>query len=177
MKGNFDACLKEVLHHEGGFVNHPRDPGGMTNLGVTKATYEDWIGYPVTEKLMRSLTVSHVKALYKARYWDVVKCDDISMGLDLCAFDFAVNAGPARSARYIQRLVGANADGVIGPKTLSLLQQYVKSVGVEHTIRQFQDARVTYYKQLPTFNTFGKGWLRRVKEVELAALVQAKVRK
>lgn len=168
-KGNFDACLKEVLLHEGGFVNHPKDPGGMTNLGVTKATYEAWIGYAVSEKIMRGLTVDHVKALYKVKYWDAVRCDDLPAGLDLCVFDFAVNAGPSRATRYLQKMVGAAPDGQIGPRTLSLVEQMVKSLGVAHCVSRYQDDRRDYYRLLKTFPTFGKGWLRRVKEVEHTA--------
>ena len=77
MRGNFDLCLQEVLKHEGGYVNHPKDTGGMTNLGVTKRVYEEWVGHPVNEAIMRGLTVAHVRALYKAKYWDVVKGDDL----------------------------------------------------------------------------------------------------
>lgn len=168
-KGNFDACLKEVLLHEGGFVNHPKDPGGMTNLGVTKATYESWVGYPVSEKIMRGLTVDHVKTLYKVKYWDVIRGDDLPIGLDLCVFDFAVNAGPSRAVRYIQSLVGAKQDGQIGPRTISLIAQMVKALGVVHCIARYQDDRRDYYRLLKTFPTFGKGWLRRVKEVEHTA--------
>lgn len=173
MKGNFDTCLREVLVHEGGFSNHASDPGGMTMLGVTKATYEAWVGYPVSEKVMRSLTVAHVRTLYKVRFWDAVKCDDLPAGLDLCVFDFAVNAGPTRAARYLQLLVGAKDDGVIGPKTLSLISQYVKSVTKAHAAMLYQDRRRDYYRQLPTFKTFGRGWLRRVKEVEALAVKMA----
>lgn len=111
-------------------MNHPKDPGGMTNLGVTKATYEAWIGYAVSEKIMRGLTVDHVKALYKVKYWDAVRCDDLPAGLDLCVFDFAVNAGPSRATRYLQKMVGAAPDGQIGPRTLSLVEQMVKSLGL-----------------------------------------------
>lgn len=174
MRGNFDTALKEVLHHEGGFVNHPKDPGGMTNLGVTKATYEAWIGHKVDERIMRSLTVDKVRALYKVRYWDTVRGDDLPSGLDLCVFDFAVNAGPNRAVRYLQRLIGAKEDGQIGPKTLSLLQQYVAEHGRVHAVSSYQDARRGYYKMLSTFATFGRGWLRRVDEVEKAALALAK---
>lgn len=169
-KTNFDNCLKVILHHEGGYVNHPSDPGGRTNLGVTQRVYEEWVGYPVTERIMRALTVDHVKTLYKARYWDVVKCSDLPAGLDLCVFDFAVNAGPGRSAKFLQRLVGVNDDGQIGPRTLSAVTQYVRGVGVDVAIAKFQDARREYYKSLKTFPTFGKGWLRRVAEVEAEAL-------
>lgn len=174
MKTNFEACLLEVLKHEGGFVNHPKDPGGMTCLGVTKATYEDWIGHPVTEKIMRSLTVSHVRALYKVKYWDAVKADELPQGLDLCVFDFAVNAGPNRAVRYLQKMVGADADGQIGPKTLSLITQYVRGNGRDFAVMTYQDARRDYYKLLKTFPTFGKGWLRRVADVEKVAVAMSK---
>lgn len=174
MKANFEACLTEVLKHEGGFVNHPKDPGGMTNLGVTKTTYEDWIGHAVNEKIMRSLTVSHVRALYRAKYWEMVKCDDLPQGLDMCVFDFAVNAGPNRAARYLQKMVGAEPDGVIGPKTLSLVMQYVRGHGRDYAVMHYQDMRRDYYKLLKTFTTFGKGWLNRVRDVERVAVAMSK---
>lgn len=170
MRGNFDACLKELLLHEGGYVNHPKDPGGRTNLGVTQRVYEEWIGYSVSEKIMRGLTVDHVRTLYKVRFWDVVKGDDLPAGFDLCVFDFAVNAGTNRAARYVQRMVGAVEDGQIGPRTLSLVSQMVKSLGANHCIMRYQDMRRDYYKMLPTFPTFGKGWLRRTREVEDTAI-------
>jgi len=169
-KGNFDSCLKEVLLHEGGYSNHKSDPGGRTNLGVTQRTYEAWVGYPVSEKIMRGLTVDHVRALYKVKYWDKVRGDDLPLGLDLCVFDFGVNAGPARAIRYLQNMVGAKDDGVIGPRTLSLAEQMVKALGADHCVMRYQDARRDYYRLLKTFPTFGRGWLRRVKEVEHTAI-------
>ena len=174
MKGNFDPCLRIVLKHEGGYVNHPQDPGGRTNLGVTQRVYEDWIGHPVSEKIMRGLTVQHVTKLYKVKYWDVVCGDEIPSGLDLCVFDFGVNAGTNRAARYLQRMVGAKEDGVIGPKTLSLLDQYVRTHGRERAVMDYQDRRREYYKLLKTFPTFGKGWLNRVRDVERDAIAMAK---
>ena len=78
-----------ILHHEGGYVNHPRDPGGETNLGVTKRVYEEFGG----EKDMKDLTVEDVAIIYKKGYWDKCKCDSLPSGLDLVVFDFAVNAG------------------------------------------------------------------------------------
>ena len=177
MKGNFDACLKEVLKHEGGYSNHASDPGGRTNLGVTQRVYEDWVGHSVNEKIMRGLTVQHVTKLYKVKYWDVVRGDDLPQGLDLCVFDFGVNAGTNRAARYLQRMVGVlspEQDGVIGPKTLSLLDQYIRSKGREHAVMEYQDMRRDYYKLLKTFPTFGKGWLNRVRDVERVAVAMAK---
>jgi len=169
-KGNFEPSLKEVLIHEGGYVNHPSDPGGRTNLGVTQRVYEEWVGYPVNEAIMRKLTVDHVKTLYKVRYWDAIHCDDLSIGLDLCVFDFGVNAGTSRAARYLQRMVGAKEDGVIGPRTLSSVRQMAKDIGISGCIMRYQDMRRDYYRMLKHFPTFGKGWLRRVKEVEHTAL-------
>jgi lysozyme family protein len=168
--GNFQSCLKEVLKHEGGFVNHPKDPGGMTNLGVTKATYESYVGHVVTEQTMRSLTQTTVSQLYLERYWNKLRCDDIPLGLDLCVFDFGVNAGPGRSARFLQKMIGAIQDGSLGPRSIIMANEYVKKNGNDMAIEQFQLARKTYYTQLATFSTFGKGWLRRVNEITLRAL-------
>ena len=173
MQDNFDAALRQVLKSEGGYANHPKDPGGMTNLGVTKATYEAWVGYPVSERIMRGLKVDHVRALYKVKYWDVIRAEDLPLGIDLCVFDFGVNAGPNRAARYLQRMVGAKEDGQIGPRTISQLDQMVKALGADHCVKRYQDMRRDYYRLLKTFPTFGKGWLRRVKEIEQTALSMA----
>lgn len=174
--GNFPACLAEVLLHEGGFVNHPKDPGGMTNLGVTKQTYEDWIGHPVPADIMRRLTPALVSPLYRKKYWDALRCESLPKGLDMCVFDFGVNAGPNRSGRYLQRLVGAAQDGQVGPATAKAVEVKNAEIGTEALIGRFQDARRAYYRQLPTFATFGRGWLRRVDEVAGRALSMAKGR-
>ena len=165
MQSNYDKCLETILHHEGGYVNHPKDPGGETNLGVTKRVYEEWGG----TKDMKDLTVEDVAPIYKKNYWNRVKGDDLPSGLDLCVFDFGVNAGTGRSAKYLQRMIGTVADGGIGPNTLKALDNYVESEGLEQTIRNFQEARQKYYESLKTFETFGRGWTRRVDETtELA---------
>lgn len=166
----FEAALSEILRHEGGFVNHPRDPGGMTNLGVTKRTWEDWTKQNADEAEMRSLTREKVAPLYRKNYWDAVKGDELPGALALCVFDFAVNAGPGRAARYLQKVVGAQQDGRIGPATLAAVEAYVANNGVAQAVRAYQQARRGYYRQLGTFPTFGKGWLRRVDDVESAAL-------
>jgi lysozyme family protein len=166
----FDKALAVILHHEGGYVNHPRDPGGITNLGVTKNTWESWVKRAVTVPEMRALTPKHVAPLYKARYWDALRCDEIPAGLALCMFDFGVNAGPARAARYAQMMVGAGQDGKIGPRSIEAIKAFVAQHGEAEAVRQYQEARRGYYRRLPTFSTFGRGWLRRVDEVETEAL-------
>lgn len=174
MRCNFDACFTELLKHEGGYVNHPADPGGRTNLGVTQRVYEDWVGYPVSEKIMRGLTPDHVRALYRVKYWDRVKGDELPDGLDLCVFDFGVNAGPSRAKRYLQMLVGAKPDGIIGPNTMQALKDKASEVGAKELIRGYSDLRHQYYRKLRHFKTFGRGWTRRVNEVQEAALHMAK---
>ena len=107
MKHNWEKSLEVILHHEGGYVNHPKDPGGETNMGVTKRVYEDFGG----TKDMKELTREDVEPIYKKNYWDRVKGDDLPDGLDLMIFDFAVNAGTGRAAKFIQRLVNTTVDG------------------------------------------------------------------
>ena len=166
MQDNYEHCLEMILHHEGGYVNHPKDPGGETNLGVTKRVYEEWGG----EKDMVDLLVEDVAPIYQKNYWDRCKCDDLPSGLDLCVFDFAVNAGPSRSAKYLQKLIGTTVDGGIGPNTLKAVHNYVEEVGLESAIEGYQSSRQEYYESLGTFDTFGRGWTRRVEETTSSAL-------
>lgn len=160
----FDEALKVILKHEGGYVNHPRDPGGETNLGVTRRVWQKWTGKVDVD--MRALTPAKVGALYRKNYWDEVCGDQLPRGLALCVFDFAVNAGPARAAKLLQKVVGTVPDGDIGPATLKA----VYAEGHADLIRRYQNARRDYYRSLGTFDTFGKGWLRRVDETETEAL-------
>ena len=167
---NWTKSLEAILHHEGGYVNHPKDPGGMTNLGVTKRVYEEWVGYAVSENTMQNLTNEDVSPIYKKNYWDRVKGDQLPAGLDLCVFDFGVNAGTGRAAKYLQTLIGTVADGGIGPNTLKTLDAYVAKHGVKETIQNYQAERQKYYESLSTFDTFGRGWTRRVTETTKMAL-------
>jgi len=162
---NFEKCLETILHHEGGYVNHPKDPGGETNLGVTKRVWEEWGG----TKDMRDLTPEDVAPLYKKNYWDRVKGDDLPSGLDLAVFDWAVNSGTGRAAKKLQSMIGTTADGGIGPNTLKALANYVESEGLEKTIDDYKEVRQAFYESLSTFETFGRGWPRRNDETaELA---------
>ena len=163
---NYNKCLETILHHEGGYVNHPKDPGGETNLGVTKRVYEEWGG----TKDMKDLLVEDVAPIYRKNYWDKLKGDDLPSGLDLCVFDFGVNAGPGRAAKYLQTMIGTVADGGIGPNTLKKVDEYVEKHGLEVTIRDYQNRRQGYYESLSTFETFGRGWTRRVDETTELAL-------
>ena len=165
MQSNWDNSFKLMLKSEGGFVNHPSDPGGMTNLGVTKATWENWVGRASDEAEMRSLTPEKVDPLYKKKYWDAVRADDLPVGLDYLMFDFGVNAGPGRAIKLLQSAVGVTPDGGFGPLTLAAVQ----AIDPVELIEKFSQAKEDFYRSLNTFETFGKGWLNRVAAVKIKA--------
>ena len=166
MRENFDKCFELMLAHEGGYVDHPQDPGGRTNLGVTQRVWEEWMGRPVTEKEMRALTPIMVKPLYKRKYWDAARCDDLVAGVDYCVFDVAVNSGPGRAIKFLQSTVGVTVDGGFGPATLAAVNEQDPA----KLIAKYSDTRLQFLKSLRTWSTFGKGWERRVNEVENKAL-------
>ena len=166
MKENFDKALVAVLKSEGGFTNNPKDPGGMTNLGCTKATWEDHCGHPVDEKTMKALTPSDVGPLYRQKYWNKVCGDDLPAGVDYVVFDAAINSGPGRAAKWLQACVGVEPDGGIGPKTLAA----VRAFEPKQLISDYSKRRLSFLMDLPTWDTFGRGWTRRVNEVESVGL-------
>lgn len=166
MNMNFDKCMSMLLSHEGGYVNHPSDPGGMTNLGVTKRTYDEYHGTDVTEDEMRALTKADVEPIYRRNYWNRCRCQDLPSGVDWAVFDFAVNAGTGRAAKALQQAVEVEQDGSIGPLTL----MKVKIVPVENIINRTAVYREQFYRSLKTFDTFGRGWLRRNDETREQAL-------
>lgn len=154
---NFPRCFSWLLAHEGGYIAHPRDPGGRTNLGCTQAVYEDWIGRSVTEDEMKALLPADVEPIYKKRYWDRVHGDVMPSGLDWMLFDWGVNSGPRRASKALQLSVGVRADGVIGPNTMDA----VSKADIVATIESIHKARELFYRRLSTFDTFGRGWIRR----------------
>jgi len=168
MNTNFDKCLALVLIHEGGFVNHPRDPGGATNRGVTQAVYD---AYRKTrgrgQQSVKFITDDEVKAIYKFQYWDRVQGDLLPRGLDYAVFDFAVNSGVGRASKYLQAVLGVAQDGVIGAKTLAAVQSPYNAINA------LCDRRMSFLRNLKTFLTFGKGWTRRVQDVRAHALEMA----
>lgn len=163
----FDACLAEVLKHEGGYVDHPDDPGGATNMGITHATLAAWRGKAVTKADVKALQRAEVASIYRSRYWLPVNGDALPPGVDLVLFDFAVNSGPARAVKTLQRVLGVTQDGAIGPVTMAALKA---SPGPVTVIMDMSDARMAFLKSLKTWPTFGRGWTRRVDEVEAAAM-------
>jgi lysozyme family protein len=170
MTKNFRDCLAIVLKHEGGYIFHEKDPGGMTNLGVTKRVWEEWVGHEVDEKAMRALTPAIVAPMYEMKYWRTSYCEKLPRGLDLLVFSMAVNAGSGRSVKLLQDAIGVVADGIIGPRTMARINE----ANVETLIDKFSEARRAYYRGLKLFPVFGRGWLNRTDKERLEALDMAK---
>ena len=171
MNNSYRKALQEVLRHEGGYVNHPKDPGGATNKGITQAVYDAYRqrqGLP--KQTVKQITDAEVEAIYRTNYWDKVSGDQMPAGLDFAVFDFAVNSGPLRAVRHLQSLLGIPQDGSVGQQTLAAVQQHPDPSAL---IRGLCASRMAFLRGLKTWPTFGKGWEKRVKSVEAQALLLA----
>ena len=168
MTGNFKECLDLVLKSEGGWVNHKDDPGGETNLGVTKRVWEEYVGHPVES--LKKLTKEDVAPLYEQKYWRPCYGEVLPRGLDFVVFSMGINAGPGRSIKLLQLSVGCVPDGVIGPTTRGLISDSNSAT----LIAKFSESRREYYRSLKNFPIFGKGWLSRVDREESEAIGMAK---
>ena len=163
---NFDNCFAFTMKQEGGFVNNPSDPGGMTNHGVTKHVWESWVGHKVDEKAMRALTLDAVKPLYQKKYWDVCRCGDLPKGIDMVVFDTAVNSGATKAAKILQNCLNTVADGIIGPKTVQL----AANADPKKIIEKYCNARLAFLQGLDTFKVFGHGWANRISQLRSSAM-------
>ena len=161
MEANFRRSVLAVLRHEGGYVDHVRDPGGATNRGITLQTLRDWRGKSVTKADVQNLTEAEAILIYKDRYWDRINGNNLPYGVDFAVLDFAVNSGVSRAAIYLQEIVGVAPDGKIGPMTLEAVHKWDSVKLIEKLCAN----RLAFLKRLSTWPTFGKGWSRRVSEV------------
>lgn len=172
-EGRFEQCLDEVLRHEGGYVDHPRDPGGATNMGITRKTLARWRKVSPWTALAKAevarLSRAEAALIYRANYWNACRAGEMPAGLDLALFDFAVNSGPDRAVRMLQAAAGVAADGEVGPLTLTA----VRTAAVGQLINRLCDRRLGFLERLASFATFGRGWTRRVAAIRAAALVAA----
>lgn len=169
MQGNFARSMPHFLKHEGGYVDHPNDPGGATNKGVTIATFRRYIKPKGTKSDLRKITNAQVSMVYKRQYWDKVSADYLPSGVDYCVSDFAINSGPSRAAKYLQRVVGAAQDGKIGPATIAA----VEKMDTAELINRLCDDRLAFMKRIrggKLWKTFGKGWSRRVSDVRKVSI-------
>jgi lysozyme family protein len=173
MQSNWKQAFEQMLASEGGFTDDERDPGnklpdgrkGSTMLGVTQFNWEQHIGHQVTHDQMRKLTPADVEPLYKKKYWDAVRADELPSGIDYLVFDMGVNAGPGRSIKLLQSAVGVPADGGLGPITMKA----VLAADPVELIDKFSAEKEAFYRSLNTFETYGKGWLNRIAAVKVKA--------
>lgn len=171
MSEAFPICLASVLRAEGGYTNNAADPAGATNRGITWRVYDAYRRSRGLEpRDVRLMTDDECAEIYRESYWAPIMGDAMPPALALCVFHAAVNSGPYNGAYPLQKIVGAVADGKIGPNTLKAVQAYASSHGLATLIRQFQNARRDFYRGLKGFPTFGKGWLARTDAVETEAL-------
>jgi lysozyme family protein len=166
MKENFDSVLAHVLKSEGGWSDNPADPGGATMKGITFEVFKTFKrNTHLTKDDLKNISDQDVHDIYKTLYWDKVHGDELPNGIDYATFDAAVNMGVGRASKLLQKSVGVTADGVIGQGTL----QAVKETNSETILNAFTEEKELFYKSLPTFGTFGKGWMNRVAEVKTIA--------
>lgn len=147
---NFDQAFERLIGHEGGFIDHPADPGGATNFGISRRSYpgED----------IEHLTLDRAKLIYRRDFWGPAGCDAVPDTVRFDLFDMAVNAGVGKAVRTLQTAVGETADGIIGPRTL----QAIQSMPSARLVARFNGHRLEHMASLPQWPAFGRGWCRRI---------------
>ena len=164
---SYGEALARLLVHEGGNDDDPRDPGGRTSRGILQREWDAWRrtrpGLPTD---VWRAPQDQVEAIYRQKYWDALRCDDLPAGVDYAVFDYGVNSGIGRAAKVLQRLVGTAVDGEVGPDTIAAAAR----ANAGKLIEAICDERLAFLQGLRTWPTFGKGWTRRVREVRAAAL-------
>jgi len=166
---NFARCLATTLEFEGGYSNHPADPGGSTNMGITRKVLAEWRGSAVSAADVRALLRTEAAAIYRRRYWELCACDELPGGVDLVVFDYAVNSGVSRAVRALQQAVGVPVDGIAGHRTVAA----ARSADPRAVVADISARRRGFLRQLRVFTVFGRGWLRRIAMVEARALALA----
>ena len=167
---SYERALARLFAHEGGYTNHPADPGGPTNFGITLRDYRAYVMPGATAADVRAMRREEAERIYRARYWDTLRCDDLPAGVDYAVFDYGVNSGVGRGGKVLRRVLkladttSTVSDGVIAAARAADAKALVASIC---------DERLRFLKSLKTWSVFGKGWERRVSEVRAAALAMA----
>lgn len=169
MQENFKIALKQVLIYEGGFVNHPNDPGGPTNKGITLRTYSAFLGRQASVEELKNITDYQVEQIYKTHYWNVNQCNLLPTPSDLLVFDASVNHGPSRATKFVQKVIGERETGRVTVDTVKRINAYMTKNGVGPFIDAVMDNRELFYRGLPSFKVFGNGWINRAKDLRALA--------
>jgi len=172
VRKNFNAILEHIFQVEGGYVDHPSDPGGATNMGITISTLRRWRGRPVLKEDVKNLTKGEAKNIYEVFYWNMVDCDEWPSGLDLVMMDACVNSGPTAAVKWLQRALNVSVDGVLGPVTRGAAQE---AESVPALIRDCVGERRTSVRSFRNYGVFGPGWENRINSVEHRALEMVNV--
>ena len=168
MRDTYDSALRRILIHEGGYADHPADPGGATMRGVTQRVYDGWrAGAGMARRPVRQIEAGEVQAIYRQLYADKIAYDALPAGVDAVMLDAAVHSGPAQAAKWLQRTIGVTVDGNIGPATVAAA---AAAGDPRALVRAIMERRRAFLRALGTFNTFGEGWLRRVADIEAFAM-------
>lgn len=167
MKTSYETCLRGVLAHEGGFTNNPADPGGPTNFGITIFDYRKYVKPGATAADIRAMTVDEAKIIYRTRYWDAQRCDELPAGIDYVVFDYGVNSGIARSGKVLRRVLKlADDSSIVSDAVIAA----AGAADAKALVAAICDERLRFLRSLKTWSVFGAGWDRRVREVRSAAL-------
>lgn len=168
MEATYQFALPKILIHEGGWANHPKDPGGATMKGVIQRVYDGYrrrLNLPAQS--VRLISDHELQEIYRKQYWDEIKGDELPQGVDYVVFDGAVNSGPTQSIKWLQRALGAlytgKVDGVMGQGTLGALSMVNDC---DALIAKIIERREAFLRALKTFSTFGKGWMSRIRQVK-----------
>jgi lysozyme family protein len=172
----FEQCLALVLKHEGGYSDHPADKGGATNRGITQAVYDDWrIGQGFPRQPVSGIAANEVSKIYLSRYWKLGKCDQLPTPLDYVHFDGCVNHGNKQAAKFLQRALGVEDDGAIGPKTLAAVRQDDAVGSIELVCESILSQREDFYQALtenkPHQKVFLAGWNNRIRNIRETTIV------
>lgn len=154
---NFDTSFEKLIGHEGGYVNHPADPGGETKYGISKRSYpgED----------IAAMTLEHAKAIYRRDFWGPAGCDTVPEPIKFDLFDMAVNSGVRQAVKTLQHAVGTKEDGLLGSATLEAAQ----GMSPDRVLMRFNASRLLFMTTLSTWSSFGRGWAVRIAENQLSA--------
>ncbi|MEI9803803.1 MAG: glycosyl hydrolase 108 family protein [Pseudolabrys sp.] len=167
---SYDDALRRLLAHEGGYTNHPADPGGPTNFGITIFDFRRYVKADATAADVKSMRLEDAKAIYRAKYWDAQRCNELPAGVDYAIFDYGVNSGIGRSGKVLRRVLtladntSAVSDAVIAA---------ARKADAKALIAAICDERLRFLQSLKTWSVFGGGWGRRVAEVRMVALTMA----
>jgi lysozyme family protein len=166
----YDEALRRLLAHEGGYTNHPSDPGGPTNFGITICDYRKYVKPNATAADVRAMSVGEAKAIYRKRYWDRQRCDELPAGVDYSVFDYGVNSGIGRSGKVLRRVVGLpDSKHFVTDEVL----RAVARRDPKALVIAINDERLAFLKCLKTWPVFGKGWNARVSAVKAVSLRMA----